>query len=811
MSGFSVVIIADDYSGFLDPVSDNIPVCLSPVGNIPVIDFMLDFLRASGAGDVYIISSNKFHDELMGHLDTTFGSHPDSVFRVTVVFKDELSNSAMALREAIEQLDITEQFVLIDGPALLSFDLQAVLTRHKTLEAAYDGKYILTEVLRVSGQTDQSRGLHDPTMIVRDVQTGFIKVYEMEHSIEAINLPIKSIMDNNCVFSTDLVPSNVYVCSLAFKDVIMEEFDRNSMYSLVRGVINDVIKGTIVGSHIIGRTERILPIDCLRTLMNASRSYMCGELYPFTPICPPGNSRRKVEKRTQTDVGCFYYIESDKSMPGDGGVQAKSVIIGPSIVGMKSAVRAKAIIKNSVIGSKCTIDGGAIIENSILMDGVHVHAGAEIRSSFILPNVDVGRNASVGPGTIVGCNVMIPNNYQAKGATYIITSNFTEHPSGSMSMETTSVETSTESSSTDVDINDSSAYYACTDDMNLPAPNVPVFSCPGTPRTNKTEQISPRESPLIINDLYERDSKLLKLHASIDFKDRKSAPRLEHVFSALVSIPQQTQGTTSSDPSSNPVSNGQSVKTPVECDEEGKKAHRIAQVFSGPPPLPEDAWDRLYKTVSAGFIQRASDNTFQEEIKHVLSDIVSLTELPLERQEQLKVDIQGVRLSNNMDHQDCYPVIILSALQLAQDEYSEDVAKLVQESVRLLNLLWPLMDCYIMPELRESEGYSIEFLYGILSFVSSKVLDNEWNDWTQYVSSMFLNLYMSETEVSCDYNTFILFFSEIEGASDEKEKAFYEICTQFKEWLMNSEEEEEEEEGEEEWEEGEEEEEGEDN
>eukprot|EP00766_Chilomastix_caulleryi_P000783 gnl/Chilomastix_caulleri/1761.p1 GENE.gnl/Chilomastix_caulleri/1761~~gnl/Chilomastix_caulleri/1761.p1 ORF type:complete len:215 (+),score=51.74 gnl/Chilomastix_caulleri/1761:127-771(+) len=209
----------------------------------------------------------------------------------------------------------------------------------------------------------------------------------------------------------------------------------------------------------------------------------------------------------------------------------------------------------------------------------------------------------------------------------------------------------------------------------------------------------------------------------------------------------------------------------------------------------------MYKAKSAGYIQRASDNTFQEEVRHILSDIIGLNDISHEKQEQLKVDIQGVRIVNNMDHQDCLPAIILAALQLSYGKCGESAEELLAENIRLLELFWPLMDCYITTDMRESQSHSIELLYGVFNFVSGLVRDDEWENWALYVSSLFQLLWNSESDIACDEDTFIAFFEELDESRDERQIAFSEICRGFREWLLASSDDEEYEEGEEEYEE----------
>ena len=87
-------------------------------------------------------------------------------------------------------------------------------------------------------------------------------------------------------------------------------------------------------------------------------------------------------------------------------VQAGSYVLG------SAQIDPTARVEGSVIGDDVVIGPGAIVEDSVLMTGARVDSGAVLRSTILGAGSVVGRNASLGPISVVGAGAVVPEGVE---------------------------------------------------------------------------------------------------------------------------------------------------------------------------------------------------------------------------------------------------------------------------------------------------------------------------------------------------------------------------------------------------------------
>lgn len=119
------VILAGGRGRRLEPMTLTIPKVLAPVGEVPILEIVLQQLRAAGFTKVTLA---------LGHLGELVAAYVTSHLRrlegleVTTVFEDEPAGTAGAL-DLVAGLDQT--FLVMNGDILTNLDFEALLTDHR--------------------------------------------------------------------------------------------------------------------------------------------------------------------------------------------------------------------------------------------------------------------------------------------------------------------------------------------------------------------------------------------------------------------------------------------------------------------------------------------------------------------------------------------------------------------------------------------------------------------------------------------------------------------------------------------------------
>ena len=123
------MILAAGRGRRLAPLTDTLPKPLVPVGGRPIIEHILDFLRAGGIREVVV---NLHH---LGHLiEERLGNGVPFGVRIAYSWEDPILDTGGGIKRA-ESLLAGEPFVVINGDSLLDLRLQDVVDRHRARRA----------------------------------------------------------------------------------------------------------------------------------------------------------------------------------------------------------------------------------------------------------------------------------------------------------------------------------------------------------------------------------------------------------------------------------------------------------------------------------------------------------------------------------------------------------------------------------------------------------------------------------------------------------------------------------------------------
>ncbi|MDP4200007.1 MAG: sugar phosphate nucleotidyltransferase [Bacteroidota bacterium] len=348
--------MAGGFGTRLRPLTMNLPKPMVPMMNRPMMEHIVRLLAKHGMTDQ--TSLLYYHPDA---ITSYFGD--GSKFGVTMNYirAEADFGTAGSVRNATEQLGITDRILVISGDVLTDFDLTAAIAFHENKHAL--ATIVLTHVknplqygiVMTNPDQDIVRFLEKPSLgeVFSDTINTGIYILEREAFAE---IPYKREFD----FSKELFPALLpkkgalagYIANGYWRDVgNLSEYHEAHMDALA------------------GLVRITLPVESQNGLM--------------------------AEPESVTEGATFR---------------------GSNLIAHGARIEPGARLTNAIIGANCHVESGATIENSVLWDGVRIGRKAHVSHSVACSNVVVGalaiiqENVFIGEGTQIGENAeVLPN------------------------------------------------------------------------------------------------------------------------------------------------------------------------------------------------------------------------------------------------------------------------------------------------------------------------------------------------------------------------------------------------------------------
>ncbi len=344
------IIMAGGFGTRLRPLTMNLPKPMVPMMNRPMMEHIVNLLKRHGMTDITALLY--FHpDAITSHFGdgTAFGCSMRYI-RAEADF-----GTAGSVRNATEQLGITEPVLVISGDVLTDFDLSSAIAFHKEKQAL--ATIVLTHaknplqfgIVMTNPDSEITRFLEKPSWgeVFSDTINTGIYILEPEAYAE---IPYKREFD----FSKELFPALLkkqgalvgYIADGYWRDVgNLSEYHEAHMDAL-HGLVNLEIAGERRNGAIV-------------------------------------------------EEGCEI---------------ADAILRGQNAIARGTKLENGAMVTNSIIGAGCHIEAGAIVENSILWDGTRVGRNASLSHAVACFNVLIGDRATIDENVFIGEGSQISEN-----------------------------------------------------------------------------------------------------------------------------------------------------------------------------------------------------------------------------------------------------------------------------------------------------------------------------------------------------------------------------------------------------------------
>eukprot|EP00536_Pseudo-nitzschia_multiseries_P004887 jgi/Psemu1/189252/e_gw1.86.40.1 len=433
----SKVTAREDYQSFgLKPWSSEPSTTaklLCKLNNIPLVDYVLDFLASNGVEQVILIlggccaTTTALEDHLSSH------KHASSL--EFLFLKDtSLNNAGDALRELYKRNWIrasknAKPFLLVSGDVVADLDLAAAMDAHMT-RSQHDSAAVMTVVLKPTAGSGTN---HSITAATVDAQDGSdndddgqspshpgndyrILYYDNGSSNKVgATVPCTFLTQSQSAFGTneghhgglvlrhDLFDTGIVICSPDVLGLLSDSFDYLDLaHDFVTNSVAEEEDGlqTRIYAHVLDKTTATTSrnyaaraVD-FQTYHAISRDLLLRWAYPTVAdrVLSSGEDRR-------------YKLCKEILHPTKVG--RTSVIHGPGMMGSHGNVGEACLLERCVLGENVVIGEGAQLIDCHLMDGVVIGEGAQLNSCVVAQNATIRSKAVLDHGCFVGENCVI--------------------------------------------------------------------------------------------------------------------------------------------------------------------------------------------------------------------------------------------------------------------------------------------------------------------------------------------------------------------------------------------------------------------
>lgn len=399
------VLLADCFTHTFRPVSLDRSKVLSPLNNVTLLDYSLEFLAGAGVQEVFCVCTA---DDVEQHIAR---SKITGEMKVTCVKDASLTNAGDALRELDKRnLVQSNPFLLMYGDTVTNVDLSAVMEQHKQRHKR-DNSAIMTILFQKVGPHNKLCPPASDLLVGFDPRDKRILMYDDHASNRKTSIPCSFFASHSQVeLHDDLLDCGLDICSPQVLARFSDEFDyRDIRREFVANTVAEEEEGLQhkLYAHVLERHHYAARVHDFRTYHGVSRDLLRRWCYPIVPDNLPNGYETSYRYALQRH---YVYKEQHHSTK----VGPSTQIQGPGMFGSNSHIGRECNIVGTVIGHNCIIGDGVTMRDCHVWDQVTIEEGVTVTQSVLADGVVIKKGATisrgcvVGMGCVIGTNVVLP-------------------------------------------------------------------------------------------------------------------------------------------------------------------------------------------------------------------------------------------------------------------------------------------------------------------------------------------------------------------------------------------------------------------
>ena len=388
------LIIADTFEKHFQPVTNSKPLCLMPLCNIPLIEYVLEGLFLADIKEIYI-ACRYGYEAIRQFIEGSRWTNTSYGLQISFINSQNWQNIGDVLREVDSNEIIRGDFVLTSAFTVTNVDIKNLIKVH---DASKKMDSNITMTMALSPMKTEKRNQHQLYVMDDNMDLLEWKPFSRREVIKIDHSRLKGL--KTASIRSDLIDPRLACCTPEVLHLFTENFDyQDLMQDFVKGILDSDVFANKFHCYVLSGEYAVSVMDPL-TYSATARDIMGRWAYPLVPEMNnlPGHAITYGRRHQYT---------------GENVVLARSVKLGAMvIVGGRTVVGKNTTISDSIIGENCVIGENCHITNSHLWNGCHVANNVTIDGTLLADACRILENVTISAGTIIEAGVIIGPSVQ---------------------------------------------------------------------------------------------------------------------------------------------------------------------------------------------------------------------------------------------------------------------------------------------------------------------------------------------------------------------------------------------------------------
>ncbi|KAB0799072.1 hypothetical protein PPYR_06952 [Photinus pyralis] len=396
------VVIAEHFGNEFMPITDDTPLTLLPLLNVPLLEYTLEFLSLGGIEETFLFCCSNVV-MIKQHINSSI--EKSAGWSLTMKVHVIVSETCRSFGDCIRDLDakalIRGDFVLLEPGIVGNIKLLPIIKKHNET-CNTDKGAAMTLILQEAGLGQRGRCSFEEVLMVATPNNRVLLHQKLGTSKKAkIELPLEILMDNASVnIYHNLKDTHISICSPNVLSLFSDNFDFQTKDDFVRGLlINEEILGSTIYWHLIKGNQYGAAVTNWRMYQSVSRDILHRWLYPLVPDMGISSQQRS-----------YIHLQNNVYRSKDVHLTQSNSLIEDVIIGGGSSVGDKTRISRSIIGESVKIGDNVIIEDSFVFSNTVIGDNSVIQHSIIGQKCVLETGCIVTKASVIGKGVVLPEN-----------------------------------------------------------------------------------------------------------------------------------------------------------------------------------------------------------------------------------------------------------------------------------------------------------------------------------------------------------------------------------------------------------------
>lgn len=338
------VVMAGGFGTRIQPLTSSMPKPMIPVMNKPMMEYIIDSLKAAGIVEIVVLLY--FKPEVIKNY---FGDGKEKGITIHYVLPDDDYGTAGAVKKAQKYLD--DRFIIVSGDLITDFNFQEILGFHE---------------VKNSKATITLTSVPDPLqfgVVITDKEGKILRFLEKPGWGE--------------VFS-DTINTGIYV----FEPEILDYIPEDSNFDFSKDLFPKLMAS---GTDIYGYNAKGYWRDVGNP--DSYRAALLDILNEQVVLPLPGEELESTEATVYQGINVV--------------IDESAVLEGLVVLGDECKVGKNAVIRNSVLADGCSVGEKSSVENSIFWNEVQIGKNCDLINTVLCNGVKIGKGVKAEHGVII--------------------------------------------------------------------------------------------------------------------------------------------------------------------------------------------------------------------------------------------------------------------------------------------------------------------------------------------------------------------------------------------------------------------------